>query len=132
MSRAPATRGIADGRSAALQGVFVVALIAVTGTTAGTGCAQPYKGPRTVAAIAVGVLAGSAAIWVAGERADHRAITNIGAAGTAAGTLATVAAGTWIAASAGCRVDPDCPDDEVCREIPAPPEREPFRQCSPR
>ncbi|HEY0707428.1 MAG TPA: hypothetical protein VGG33_11560 [Polyangia bacterium] len=96
------------------------------------GCAQPYRGPRTVATIGLGVLAGSAAIWVAGERAGKNTLANVGAAGTAAGTLAAGAAGAWIAASAGCRVDPDCPEDEVCREIPTPPDREPFRQCSPR
>jgi hypothetical protein len=113
--------------TAALAGLIAIALV-----TATVGCAQPYRGPRTVAAIAVGVLAGSAAIWVAGERADKATLANIGAAGTAAGTLAAATAGAWIAGSASCRVDPDCPEDEICREIPVPPDREPYRQCSPR
>jgi hypothetical protein len=108
------------------------AALALIAATILPSCAQPYRGPRTLAAVAVGVLAGSAAVWVAGERADQRTLANLGAAGTALGTAAAGTAGVWIAASAGCRVDPDCPEDEVCREIPAPPDREPFRQCSPR
>ncbi|HEY0715820.1 MAG TPA: hypothetical protein VGF45_24260 [Polyangia bacterium] len=106
--------------------------VLLTATLTAAGCAAPYRGPRTVAATAVGLLAGSAALWVVGERTDRRTLANIGAAGTALGTLGAGAAGVWIAASAGCRVDPDCPEDEVCREIPAPPDREPYRQCSPR
>lgn len=109
---------------------FALVGLAVVG--AASACAGPYRAPRTLAAISVGVLATSAAIWVAGERADQRLLTRVGAGGTALGAAAALTAGTWLAGSVGCQVDPDCPDDEACREIPAPPGREPYRQCSPK
>jgi hypothetical protein len=109
----------------------VVAAAAVT-VAAGTGCERPYPGPKTLASIGVGVLATSAALWVAGDRNQNRFMSRTGAVGVAAGTAAAITAGAWLVGEAGCRVDPDCPDDEACREIPAPPGREPFRQCSPR
>ena len=96
------------------------------------GCARPYKGPKTVAGIGASLLAGSAAIWVVGERTDSRTLTQVGAASAAAGAGVALGAGGWLAAAASCNSDPDCPDDEVCREIPAPPGREPYRQCTPR
>jgi hypothetical protein len=120
----------AASRLAWFVAVKVVAVVAATGTL--SGCERPYPGPKTLASIGVGVLAGSAALWVAGDRNNSRTLSRMGAAGVAAGAGAAVASGAWLAGQAGCRVDPDCPDDEVCREIPAPPGREPFRQCSPR
>jgi hypothetical protein len=96
------------------------------------GCARPYRGAKTLGALGVSVLATSAALWVAGERGDREQLTRAGAIGSATGTALVVGAGAWLAASATCNVDPDCPEDEVCREIPAPPGREPYRQCSPR
>jgi hypothetical protein len=97
------------------------------------GCARPYRGSKTLGALGVGLLASSAALWVAAERGrDRERLTNVAAIGSATGTALVVGAGAWLAASATCNVDPDCPDDEVCREIPAPPGREPYRQCSPR
>ena len=78
------------------------------------------------------MLVGSAALWVAGERGDREQLTQVGAGRR--GRRARrwpAAAGAWLAASATCNVDPDCPDDEACREIPAPPGREPYRQCMP-
>jgi hypothetical protein len=95
-------------------------------------CARPYRGPKTLAAIGVGVLATSATLWVLGERQDRRTLQKVGVAGSLVGAGLTVGAGGWLAASAGCIADPDCPDDEVCREIPAPPGREPYKQCMPR
>jgi hypothetical protein len=96
------------------------------------GCARPYRGSKTLGALGVGLLVSSAAVWVAGERRNHEALTQVGAVGAATGAALVVGAGAWLAASASCNVDPDCPQDEVCREIPAPPGREPYRQCSPR
>ena len=106
-------------------------IAAVTLATA-AGCARPYRGSKTLGALGIGLLASSAALWVAGERGDREQLTRVGAVGAGAGTALVVGAGAWLAASATCSVDPDCPDNEVCREIPAPPGREPYRQCSPR
>ena len=108
-----------------------VALLAVS-LAASAGCSGPYRGSKALGAIAVGVLATSATLWVVGERTDRDGLTRVGAAGSAAGAAVAVAAGGWLAASAACNVDPDCPEDELCREIPAPPGREPYRQCTPR
>jgi hypothetical protein len=47
----------------------------------------------------------------------------------AAGIIAMVVAGGWIAAEVSCQVDPDCEDTEECREIPAPPGGIPYKQC---
>ena len=111
----------------------MIAVLALTFALSAAGCARPYRGPKTLGALGVGLLASSAALWVAAERGrDREQLTNVAAVGTAAGTALVVGAGAWLSASATCNVDPDCPDDEVCREIPAPPGREPYRQCSPR
>src|SRR5262245_24287023 len=109
-----------------------LALCLATCLALATGCARPYRGSKTLGALGVGLLASSATLWVAGERGKREVLTQVGAAGSAAGAAMVVGAGAWLAASATCRVDPDCPQDEVCREIPAPPGREPYRQCSPR
>ena len=93
------------------------------------GCARPYSGPKTLAAIGAGLLAGGAALWVAGERTSRNGLNKAGIGATAAGAGAAVAAGGWLAATTACRADPDCPDDEACKEIPAPPGREPYKQC---
>lgn len=108
----------------------LLALLAAGALTA--GCARPFAGPKTLASVGVGVLAASAGIWVAGDRANNAGLTRAGAIGAGAGALAEIVAGTWLAASVGCRVDPDCPEAESCREIPAPPGREPFKQCLPK
>jgi hypothetical protein len=106
---------------------LLVLVVALT-----TACARPYRGPKTLAAIGVGVLATSAALWVVGERNHRRTMERVGVAGSLVGAGMTVGAGAWLAASTGCNADPDCPDDEICREIPAPPGREPYKQCMPR
>ena len=98
----------------------------------GAGCVRPYKGPKTLAAVSVGLLATGATLWVMGERGNRGALTNVGVATTAAGAAAAFAAGGWLAASIGCRTDPDCPESEACKEVPAPPGRDPYRQCVPR
>jgi hypothetical protein len=98
----------------------------------GGACARPYQGPKTLAAVGVGLLAAGVTTWVVGERGDRSSVSAAGVAITTAGAAAAFAAGGWLAASVGCRADPDCPDTEVCKEIPAPPGREPYRQCVPR
>lgn len=103
------------------------------------GCAGRYAGPRTLAAAgALGVVAGSAT-WAAGEAFDdggrastRSALTSGGFVAVAVGLAAIVAAGGWMAVSAGCDADPDCDEEEQCREIPAPPGGIPYKQCMPR
>ena len=68
---------------------------------------------------------------MAGERREAQTLTRAGMATAAAGAALSVVAAGWLVGSIGCQADPDCADDEVCREIPAPPGREPYRQCMP-
>jgi hypothetical protein len=96
------------------------------------GCARPYKGPKTLAAVGVALLASGATVWALGDRGNHDAFTKVGVATTAAGAVAAFAAGGWLVARIECRVDPDCPEGEVCKEVPAPPGRDPYYQCVPR
>jgi hypothetical protein len=110
-------------------GLLPPLLLAIASVAA---CARPYSGPKTLAAIGASVLATSATLWVVGERQDRRTLQQVGAAGALSGAALTLGAGGWLAASASCNADPDCPGDEVCREIPAPPGREPYKQCMPR
>ena len=110
----------------------MVMAVALAVATSGGGCARPYQGPKLLAGIGAGLLAGSAALWAVGERTDRRRMVQVGAAGAALGAGVALGAGGWLAAAAACKADPDCPDDEVCREIPAPPGREPYHQCTPR
>ena len=103
------------------------------------GCSGLHAWPRTVAGIgAVAVGAGSGA-WVAGEFKDSsgqasasRSLINTGFVSVVAGLALIAVAGGWIAASAACQADPDCADEEQCREIPAPPGGIPYKQCIPR
>ena len=48
------------------------------------------------------------------------------------GVAAIVAAGGWMAVQVACNVDPDCDEEEQCREIPAPPGGVPYKQCMAR
>lgn len=104
-----------------------------------TGCRGLYSGPRAVASVgALAIVAGSAA-WTAGERLDggsadgaSRPLVSAGFVAVVAGLAAIVVAGGWIAASVACEADPDCADEEQCREVPAPPGGIPYKQCIPR
>jgi hypothetical protein len=96
---------------------------------AAPACARPYAGPKTLAAIGTGLLLGGSAGWVSGERTGTRALVVPGYTITIAGAAAIVAAAGWLAASISCRADPDCPEGEVCKEIPAAPGSIPYRQC---
>lgn len=96
------------------------------------GCAHPYAGPKTLAAIGTGLLAGGGVTWVAGDRADHNGAATAGLITTAIGAAAVIAASGWLAAGVACTDDPDCPRNEECREIPTQPGGYPYRQCMPR
>jgi hypothetical protein len=106
-------------RRAAL--VLVIVLI--------TGCAHPYAGPKTLAAIGSALLVGGGTTWALGERANHPSWVAPGFVTTAIGAAAIIAAGGWLVTSIGCRADPDCPEGEECKEVPAPPGGIPYRQC---
>jgi hypothetical protein len=103
------------------------------------GCAGRYPGPRTLAALGtMAVVAGSAS-WATGEGLDpatrpgaSRALINGGFTSVAVGLAAIVVAGGWMAVTVTCTADPDCNEDEQCREIPAPPGGIPYKQCMPR
>jgi hypothetical protein len=93
------------------------------------GCAHPYAGPKTLAAIGAGLLVGGGASWAVGERTNRGALVAPGFVGTVIGAVAVIGAGGWLAASIGCRADPDCPEREECKEVPAPPGGIPYKQC---
>jgi hypothetical protein len=95
----------------------------------GAGCASPYAGPKTLAAIGTTLLVGGGTAWAIGERTNRSAMIAPGFISTVVGSLAVIGAGGWMAASIGCRVDPDCPEGEECKEVPAPPGGVPYRQC---
>jgi hypothetical protein len=95
----------------------------------GAGCARPYAGPKTLAALGTGLLAAGGTTWVAGERGNRGGMASAGLATTALGAIAVFAAGGWLAIGVACTEDPDCPRTEECREIPAPPGGYPYRQC---
>lgn len=94
-----------------------------------TGCARPYAGPKTLGSVGAVLLAGGGATWIAGERADRHAVILTGLATTLVGAAAVIAAGGWLAATISCRADPDCPEGEACKEVPAPPGGVPYKQC---
>jgi hypothetical protein len=122
-------------RSAAATALAIAIVVAV----AATGCRGLYSGPRTVASVgALAIVAGTGA-WTAGERLEGgssdgvaRPLVNAGFVAVLAGLAAVVVAGGWIAASVACDADPDCADEEQCREVPAPPGGIPYKQCIPR
>jgi hypothetical protein len=95
----------------------------------GAGCARPYAGPKTLAALGVGLLAGGGTTWVVGDRGNHGGVAVAGMATTALGAIAVFAAGGWLAIGVACTEDPDCPRTEECREIPSPPGGVSYRQC---
>jgi hypothetical protein len=98
----------------------------------GAACARPYAGPKTLAALGVGLLAAGGTGWVVGDHENHRGVAAAGMATTALGAIAVFAAGGWLAIGVACTEDPDCPRTEECREILAPPGGVPYHQCMPR
>ncbi|HXU07092.1 MAG TPA: hypothetical protein VN903_39335, partial [Polyangia bacterium] len=90
----------------------------------------------SVGAVAV---AGGSGVWAGGEAFEggshdsaSRPMINAGFVSVVVGLAAIVAAGGWMAASVVCEADPDCPEEEQCREVPAPPGGIPYKQCIPR
>ncbi|HVZ70967.1 MAG TPA: hypothetical protein VHJ20_01220 [Polyangia bacterium] len=100
-----------------------------------SGCTGRYAAPRTIAALgSLAVVAGGVS-WAAGESLDknrNATMVDAGFVAVAAGVAAIVASGGWMAVSVSCTADPDCADDEQCREIPAPPGGVPYKQCMSR
>jgi hypothetical protein len=132
--RSPRTIFCRGGVTSIALVVIVLATLAVVPA----GCAGRHAGARTLAAIgAIAVGAGSAT-WAAGERMDDQhgsappVLSRGGFITAAIGLAAVVAAGGWMAAAVACNADPDCPEDETCREVPAPPGGVPYKQCVPR
>lgn len=102
---------------------------------AASGCAGHHVGPRILAGIGATAVAAGGVSWAAGENvssASSRPLINGGFVSVAAGLTAIVVAGGWMAISVACGADPDCPDSEQCREVPAPPGGVPYKQCIPR
>jgi len=98
----------------------------------GPGCARPYAGPKTLAALGVGLLAAGGTCWVLGEREDRHSVAVTGLVTTALGAAAVFAAGGWLAFGVACVDDADCPRTEECREIPTRPGGVPYYQCMPK
>jgi hypothetical protein len=95
----------------------------------GAGCARPFAGPKTLAAIGAGLLVGGSTTWALAERNDRTSLVTPAFITTVVGTAVVIAAGGWLALSIGCQADPDCPEYEECKEVPAPPGGIPYRQC---
>ncbi len=103
------------------------------------GCVGRHAGPRTLASLGALVVGAGSVGWAAGESLEggahpsaSRALTGGGFVAVAVGLAAVVAAGGWMAAAVSCEADPDCPEEETCREVPAPPGGVPYKQCVPR
>lgn len=94
-----------------------------------SACARPYSGPKTLAAIGAAVLVTSGTLWVAGRRGDSTRLGNVGAVGVVLGASAVISSGGWMASAIACQAEPDCPEGEECKEIPAPPGGIPYKQC---
>jgi hypothetical protein len=110
---------------------------AVLALALASGCAGRYAGPRTLAGLGSAAVIGGSVTWAAGQgfERDGRAaggVVTTGFVGVAVGLVAIVAAGGWMALAVSCNVDPDCDEEEQCREIPAPPGGIPYKQCMSR
>src|SRR5262245_31574302 len=116
-----------------------LARIAVVLTLVAAGCSGLYRGPRLLAAAGAVAVTGGSGMWATGEAfqggsndAASQPLINGGFVAVVVGLAAIVAAGGWMAASVACEADPDCPEEEQCREVPAPPGGIPYKQCIPR
>jgi hypothetical protein len=108
---------------------MIAARLALAGAVALGGCARPYAGAKTLAAIGLGLMAGGSASWIAGQRTGHGELITPGVVTAAVGAGLMIGAGGWLTATIHCQTDPDCPEGESCREVPAPPGGIPYRQC---
>ena len=59
----------------------------------GMGCARPYSGPKTLAAIGAGLLTVGGTAWVVSDHEGKGGIAAAGMATTALGAVAVLAAG---------------------------------------
>jgi hypothetical protein len=128
-----------DRASRTVSGSFPRAAVVAALALFAASCSGLYSGPRTLATAGALAVAGGSGLWATGEglqgdskRPATDAMVNIGFAGVVVGLAAIVIAGGWMAASVSCDADPDCPDEEQCREVPAPPGGIPYKQCIPR
>jgi hypothetical protein len=113
--------------------------VAVAIALCAAGCSGLHTGPRLLAGAGALAVAGGSGLWATGEAlqddskpAANSAMINGGFVGVVVGLAAIVIAGGWMAASVACDADPDCPEEEQCREVPAPPGGIPYKQCIPR
>jgi hypothetical protein len=114
------------------RGVALVLALALM-----SGCAGRYKASRTLAGLGTAAIFGGSAAWAAGQSLENNghgggALVTSGFMSVAVGLAAIVAAGGWMAVQVACNVDPDCDEEEQCREIPAPPGGIPYKQCMSR
>jgi hypothetical protein len=113
-----------------------VTVVLLIGALLAAGCAGRHRGPRVLAALGAVAVAAGSGTWAAGEsvagESASRTLIGAGFVSVAAGLCAIVVAGGWMAASVACQADPDCPEEEQCREVPAPPGGVPYKQCVPR
>ena len=103
------------------------------------GCTGLHSGPRLLASVGAVGVAGGSGMWSGGEAFEggsHDSASGLmitaGFVSVVVGLAAIVAAGGWMAATVACEADPDCPEEEQCREVPAPPGGIPYKQCIPR
>jgi hypothetical protein len=126
-----------SGRTvSASRAVTALALVAAM-LVGAAGCSGRYARPRTLASLGGLAVAGGSAAWAVGENyndlaASNRTLVTAGFVTVAVGLAALVAAGGWMATSVSCNADPDCDEEEQCREIPAPPGGIPYKQCMSR
>jgi hypothetical protein len=117
-----------------LPGVAIVVAAALLVAS----CTGLHAGPRGLAGIGALAVAGGSGMWATGELQNSGQDTNssgiviAGFVTVLVGLAAIVVAGGWMAASVACESDPDCPEEEQCREVPAPPGGIPYKQCIPR
>jgi hypothetical protein len=113
--------------------------IALALTLLAAGCSGLHRGPRLLASAAAVAAVGGSGTWAAGEALQggshdsaSRSMIDGGFVAVVVGLAAIVAAGGWMAATVACDADPDCAEEEQCREVPAPPGGIPYKQCIPR
>ena len=126
----PGARTVSDPPARRALGLLLAVALAC-------GCAGRYKAPRTLAGLGTAAVVAGSAAWATGqglERNGHSGGPLVGAGfvSVALGLAAVVAAGGWMAVEVSCNVDPDCDEEEQCREIPAPPGGVPYKQCMAR
>ncbi|HEY4183801.1 MAG TPA: hypothetical protein VGP07_01980 [Polyangia bacterium] len=115
------------------RALALVVLVSLLGGSAGCGTTSNHTRPRVLAFVGAGIALGGSAVWLTGENRDKPGnLPAIGLGTVAVGVVAMIAAGAWMAAEVTCQADPDCPEYEECREIPAPPGGVPYKQCVPR